>query len=172
MIDVADNAADNQIFIDFLSQIRAYFNANRTRNAPAFQSLILAGVHGIKHLKIKITKNAADQPSENDKENNSPWNIATDFLLDMSFDPKGIAGMLLSYENDFHTGMDIDVLAELLYEYTSGYPYLVFRICNIIDERLAGSKVYPTMSLAWSRSGFWKPLKFCNQNPTAYLILC
>ena len=159
MIDEADNAANNQIFIDFLSQIRAYFNANRTRKVPAFQSVIFAGVHDIKHLKIKIRENAADQSSENDSENNSPWNIATDFLLDMSFDPKGIAGMLLSYENDHHTGMDTEVLAELIYEYTSGYPYLVSRICNIIDERLVGSKVYPTMRLAWSRSGFLEAIK-------------
>lgn len=43
----------------------------------------------------------------------------------MSFNVADIAGMLGEYENDHHTGMDIDVMAELIYDYTSGYPVLV-----------------------------------------------
>ncbi len=42
LIDEVDTATNNQVFIDFLAQLRAYYlNKNRT---AAFQSVILAGV--------------------------------------------------------------------------------------------------------------------------------
>lgn len=46
------------------------------------------------------------------KENksNSTWNIAADFLVNMSFSAEDIFGMLSDYENDFHVGMDITQL--------------------------------------------------------------
>ncbi|KPA13822.1 9-O-acetyl-N-acetylneuraminate esterase, partial [Candidatus Magnetomorum sp. HK-1] len=40
------------------------------------------------------------------------------------------------YENDYHTGMDIKSMAKKIREYTSGYPYLVSKLCYIIDEKL------------------------------------
>lgn len=52
MIDETDSASNNQVFIDFLSQIRGYY-LNRDAE-PAFQSVILAGVYDIKNLKRKI----------------------------------------------------------------------------------------------------------------------
>ena len=33
-------------------------------------------------------------------------------------------GMLQLYEDDYQTGMNVHKMAELLYDYTSGYPYL------------------------------------------------
>lgn len=157
MIDEVDSAANNQVFVDFLAQLRGYY-LKRTRNGtPAFQSVILAGVHDIKHLKrkIKLATEEADGPDGH----NSPWNIATDFLVDMSFDQNGIAGMLREYENDHHTGMDVEEIAGLIYEYTSGYPYLVSRICNIIDERVQRNKSYVKYELAWTKTGFLEAMK-------------
>ena len=43
--------------------------------------------------------------------------------------------MLDEYETDHHTGMNILGMAEHLYDYTSGYPYLVSRLCKMIDEK-------------------------------------
>jgi hypothetical protein len=54
---------------------------------------------------------------------NSPWNIAADFDIDMSFSAKEIETMLVDYENDYHTGMDISTIAQEIRFYTSGYPY-------------------------------------------------
>lgn len=71
-----------------------------------------------------------------DRVKNSPWNIATDFNVDMTFHPEEIAQMLGDYENDRHTVMDIKAISEEIYKYTSGYPYLVSAICKIIDERM------------------------------------
>lgn len=67
---------------------------------------------------------------------NSPWNIAADFDIDMSLSESGIQGMLDEYEEDHHTGMDTAQIAKQIRAYTSGYPYLVSRICEVIDQKL------------------------------------
>lgn len=52
MIDEVDSATNNQVFLDFLSQLRGYYIDRDV--TPAFQSVILAGVYDIKNLKQKI----------------------------------------------------------------------------------------------------------------------
>ena len=114
MIDEVDSSTNNQVFLDFLAQIRsAYLERDEI---PAFQSVILAGVYDVKNLKRKL------RPDDSQK-GNSPWNIAADFLVDMSFSAGDIAGMLAEYEADFGTGMDVEEMAGLIYDYTSGYPF-------------------------------------------------
>ena len=125
IIDEVDNASNNQVFLDFLAQLRGYY-LNRTQR-PTFQSVILAGVHDIRNLRQKIR-------SDTEHKHNSPWNIASPFDIDMSFSPDDIAGMLTDYENDHHTGMDIADISQLIYDYTSGYPVLVAEFCKIMDE--------------------------------------
>lgn len=150
MIDEVDTAANNQVFLDFLAQLRAtYLDRDET---PAFQSVILAGVYDIRNIRRKL---------RNDKEHmeNSPWNIAADFLVNMSFTAEDIAGLLQEYEADYHTNMDVGQMADILFDYTSGYPYLVSRLCKFIDERVAGSKEFPDKNSAWTRNGFLSALK-------------
>lgn len=127
IVDEADSATNNQVFLDFLSQVRGYY-IDRDE-IPFFQSVILAGVYDVKNLKRKIIEGAEHKV-------NSPWNIAADFLVNMSFSPADIAGMLKTYEEDYHTGMDVENIADLIYDYTSGYPFLVSGICKIMDERI------------------------------------
>jgi len=52
MIDEVDSAANNQVFLDFLAQLRGYY-MKRTR-LPAFQSVIFAGVYDVKNIRRKI----------------------------------------------------------------------------------------------------------------------
>ena len=66
MIDEVDSASNNQVFIDFLAQLRVYYLNRESR--PIFHSVILAGVYDIKNLKLKI------RPDE-EHQYNSPWNI-------------------------------------------------------------------------------------------------
>jgi hypothetical protein len=54
----------------------------------------------------------------------------------MSFSAPEIATMLNEYEADYHTGMDIKALSEKLRAWTGGYPFLVSRLCQIIDKNL------------------------------------
>jgi hypothetical protein len=54
----------------------------------------------------------------------------------MSFCAEDIATMLIEYEDDHKTGMNFYEVSENIYEFTSGYPYPVSDICNIIDEKL------------------------------------
>ena len=145
IIDEVDSASNNQVFLDFLSQLRGYYIDRDV--TPAFQSVILAGVYDIKNIKRKIR-------SDGEHKNNSPWNIAAKFRVDMSFSQKDIAGMLEEYEQDYRTGMNIADMAELLYEYTSGYPYLVSWLCKCIDEEITGSTEFPDRKSAWTKAGF------------------
>ena len=144
MIDEVDTAAENQIFIDFLAQLRECYLSREDKDTPAFQSVILAGVTDVKHLKKKIRpENAHYDPNVRRTvgphalgKENSPWNIAADFTIDMSLSEDGIKGMLDEYEADHHTGMDAKEIARLIREYTDGYPFLVSRICQLIDEEV------------------------------------
>ena len=131
-IDEVDSATNNQVFLDFLAQLRDGYLRRQSRGIPTFKSVILAGVTDIKSLKRKIRPDEA-------RKFNSPWNIAADFNIDMSLSVEGIKEMLDEYENDHHTGMDTAKMAQEIYAYTSGYPFLVSRICQIIDTDLVDS---------------------------------
>lgn len=127
IIDEIDSATNNQVFLDFLAQLRLQYLNRDTKGAAAFQSVILAGVTDVKNMKRKL------RPDEAHKFN-SPWNIAADFNVDMSFNQSDIAGMLKEYEADHHTGMDLEAVAQTIEGYTSGYPFLVSRICQLLDD--------------------------------------
>ena len=150
IIDEIDSATNNQVFLDFLAQLRGYYIHRKKR--ATFQSVILAGVHDVKNLKQKIH-------TEEEHKLNSPWNIAADFNVDMSFSVSDIKGMLLEYEEDHQTGMNIELIAGLIYDYTSGYPFLVSRICKIIDEKLAGSAKFQDYAGDWTLNGVSEAVK-------------
>lgn len=127
IIDEVDSASNNQVFIDFLAQLRGYYL--HRQDMPIFRSVILAGVYDVKNPKLKL------RPDE-EHQYNSPWNIAASFDVDMDFSAGQIAEMLREYEADHQTCMDILAVAEEIYQYTSGYPYLVSLVCKTIDETL------------------------------------
>ncbi|MCD8023593.1 MAG: ATP-binding protein, partial [Lachnospiraceae bacterium] len=97
--------------------------------------------------------------SDDSLRSNSPWNIAADFDVDMSFSVTDIEGMLDEYESDYHTGMEMHEIAELIFDYTSGYPVLVSRICKLLDEKIAGSREFPDKRSAWTKEGFYEAEK-------------
>ena len=150
MIDEVDSASNNQVFIDFLAQLRSYY-LNRDKT-PIFHSVILAGVYDIKNLKLKLRP-------ESEHQYNSPWNIAAKFNINMGFSSSQIRGMLEEYEADYHTGMDTETVAEEIYQYTSGYPVLVSSICKYIDEELLDEDAMETPAKAWSTEGIEKAVK-------------
>lgn len=143
MIDEVDSASNNQVFIDFLAQLRGYYL--HRQDMPIFHAVILASVYDIKNLKLKI------RPDE-EHQYNSPWNIAASFDMDMDFSAGQIAEMLREYEADHQTGMDIPAMAEEIYQYTSGYPYLVSLVCKTMDETLQ-TKEYAAGRYWWTKEG-------------------
>lgn len=150
IIDEVDTASNNQVFLDFLAQLRAaYIDSDET---PTFQSVILSGVYDIRNIKRKIR-------SDEEHKMNSPWNIAADFEVDMSFSAEDIGGMLEQYEADCHTGMNVREMSTLLYDYTSGYPFLVSRLCKLIDETIIGIADIGDKKAAWTKNGFLEALK-------------
>ncbi len=160
IVDEVDSAANNQVFLDFLAQLRGYYI--HREEIPTFQSVILAGVYDVKNIQRKI------RPGEAHKAN-SPWNIAAEFNVKMSFSAAEIAGMLEDYEADHLTGMAIDEMAGLIYDYTSGYPYLVSRLCKLIDENISESDLFPTKGVAWTKAGFLEALgRLLNESNTLF----
>lgn len=127
MIDEVDKSTDNQIFLNFLGMLRNKYLDARSGRDLTFKSVILAGVYDVKNLKLKIRP-------DTEKKYNSPWNVASDFHVDMSFSPAEISTMLQEYEADHHTGMNIREISRELYFYTSGHPFLVSRLCKWVDE--------------------------------------
>lgn len=145
MIDEVDSATNNQVFLDFLAQLRGYY-INRNRFAT-FQSVILAGVCDIRNLKRKM------RPDEEHKDN-SPWNIAADFDIDMSFSVKQIRDMLTDYAADHYMDIDTAAIAGEIYDYTSGYPYLVSRLCQLLDEMYTAG-----MHDSWTHAGILEAVR-------------
>jgi hypothetical protein len=137
MIDEVDKTSNNRVFLHFIGMLRDKFLAREKEKGYTFHSVILAGVYDIKNIKWKMLTEGTYLPAAaENKIYNSPWNIAVNFNVDMSFNPAEIASMLTEYENDQHTGLDITVIADEIYKYTNGYPFLVSAICQIIDEIL------------------------------------
>lgn len=123
MIDEVDKSSNNQLFFSFLGLLRRKYLLRNEGQDHTFHSVILAGVHDVTF------------PGDEYKYN-SPWNIATDFNVDMSFSKEEIITMLDDYTENKRVNLDKEYFAERLYFYTSGYPFLVSKLCKIIDENI------------------------------------
>ena len=136
IIDEADEASNNELFVRFLKMLRDKYLFRNAGDDFTFHSVILAGVYDVRNLKQKMVLSGKYKPGTGESLMNSPWNIAVDFNIDMSFSAKEIETMLVEYENDHHTEMNISEIAQEIRFYTSGYPYLVSRICWLIETEL------------------------------------
>jgi energy-coupling factor transporter ATP-binding protein EcfA2 len=138
MIDEVDKSSSNQLFVSFLAMLRdKYLSRNELKT---FHSVVLAGLHDVKTLKLKL------RPDE-ERKFNSPWNIAADYKVDMNLQVAEIKPMLEDYCSDRGIEMDTDAIAERLFYYTSGYPFLVSKFCKTIDEEILPEKNTPTWTL-------------------------
>jgi hypothetical protein len=127
LIDEVDKSSNNQLFVNFLAMLREKYLAQLEGLDKTFYSIVLVGVHDVKTLKWKLRP-------EDEKKFNSPWNIAADFKVDMNFYPPEIIPMLEEYATEKTVKMDFQAIAERLFYYTSGYPFLVSKLCKMLDE--------------------------------------
>lgn len=146
IIDEVDKASDNQLFLSFLGMLRTKYLQAAEKRDLSFKSVILAGVHDIKNLKLKLR-------TDDERKYNSPWNIAVNFNIDMNCNSKEIESMIIEYCNENDLYMNTEQIAEKIYYYTSGYPFLVSRLCQIIDEEITSEKCI------WSNAIIEKSLK-------------
>jgi hypothetical protein len=137
LIDEVDKSSNNQIFLHFLGVLRNKYLARNAGDGHTFHSVILAGVNDIKNIKQKMITSGTHTQSSGEGIYNSPWNIAANFDVDMSFNPAEIETMLVEYESEHATKMNTTEISEEIYAYTGGYPFLVSRLCKIIDEKLS-----------------------------------
>lgn len=146
-IDEVDKSSNNQLFLSLLGMLRNKYLLRNSGKDYTFKSVILAGVHDVKTLKLKLRP-------DDERKYNSPWNIAVDFDVDMSFCSEEIETMLVDYARDYDFNMDTKALSERIYFFTSGYPYLVSRICQHIDE-----KFYSEDKKPWTLEDIDKSIK-------------
>lgn len=93
LIDEVDKCSDNQVFLNFLGLLRNKYLDMQEENETSFHNVILAGVYDVKNLKLKLR-------ADEEKKYNSPWNIAADFQIDMSYSVNEITKMLEEYSAD------------------------------------------------------------------------
>ena len=153
LIDEVDKSSGNRVFMQFLGVLRNKFLSMSAGKDLTFKSVILAGVNDIKNIKLKIR-------DENDRAFNSPWNVAADFRIDMSFSTEEIETMLKEYVNETGISMDVKLMSKEIRNFTSGYPYLVSRLCKNIDEYLHRD---------WTLGGIHKSIKMTlNEHNTLF----
>lgn len=140
IIDEVDKSANNQLFLDFLGMLRTKYLKRSEGEDYTFHSVVLAGVHDIKTLKTKV------RPDDQEKFN-SPWNIAVDFKVDLSLFPEEIISMLADYAKEKNVKIEPRTTAEKIFYYTSGYPFLVSKLCKTIDEEILPKKKNPVWEL-------------------------
>jgi len=129
IVDEVDKASNNQLFVSFLGMLRDKY-LRQDQGEITFHSVILAGVHDVKSLKLRLR-------DDGERKLNSPWNIAADFNVDMSFSAAEITPMLEDYARERGVSLDAPALAERIHYYTNGYPFLVSKLCKNIDEEAA-----------------------------------
>ncbi len=149
LIDEVDKASDNQTFLHFLGMLREKYLSRKAGEDYTFTSVILAGVYDVKNIKLRMQEKGFVSVQEGEGKYNSPWNIAANFNIDMSFSVSEISFMLSDYESEHHTGMDLEHVSLEIWTYTHGYPFLVSRICQEIDET----------GLPWKDSGIQSAVK-------------
>lgn len=133
LIDEVDASSNYDPFLSLLATLRTkYLNRDKPEHRT-FHSIVLAGVHDIKSLKFKLR-------NPEDTQTNSPWNIAVDFKVVMEFYPNEIAYMLRQYSEAEGVTMDVEAISERLYYHTSGYPFLVSKLCKNIAEDILPTK--------------------------------
>ncbi len=179
LIDEVDEVSNNELFLSFLGMLRKKYLSALDGEDSTFKSVILAGVYDIKNLQNKIRPELEHQynspwsvPIRNAnrgrrpalrrrriKMAGSPWNIAADFTVDMSFHADEIEVMLNEYRTDYALDFDTAWFSKQIYAYTSGYPFLVSRMCWLLDMRVSKEPDFGTKQAAWTREGFQRAVK-------------
>ena len=141
LIDECDESSNNDVFLKFLGVLRNKYLLRTVERDVTFKSVILAGVHDIKNLRYKVRGDGEEQP-------NSPWNIAEDFKVDMSFDESEIQSLLEDYLSEHpNIKMDVSLIASKIHYFTNGYPFFVSYLCKMIDEDFEGDDKWSVHNL-------------------------
>ena len=128
-IDEVDKNSNNQLFLSFIGMLRNKYLYRESGRDFTFKSVVLVGLYDVKSLKLKLR-------SDEEAKYNSPWNIAVNFDVDMSFSVSEICSIIQEYAIDNKLDMNTEEISSEIYFFTSGYPYLVSKVCQIIDEKI------------------------------------
>jgi hypothetical protein len=129
LIDEVDRSGNNEVFLRFLGLLRNKYLSVLRGSGKTFDSVILAGLHDVKILKSRLRP-------EDDQQFNSPWNIASEYPVDLSLSVLEIIPMLEEYQDASKISMDTALIAEKLIWFTAGYPFLVSKLCKMLAENI------------------------------------
>ena len=102
LVDNADRFINPRL-LEFLCYLRAGYQAREMfMDNIFFHSAIIASQKNITNLPAEIEE----------CKYNSPWNVAADYKLDMTFNPQEISTMLADYESENHIGFDINEISQ------------------------------------------------------------
>jgi hypothetical protein len=173
LIDEVDKTSNNQLFINFLGLLRNKYLEREI--FPTFHSVVLAGVHDVRSLKLKMRP-------DSEQRYNSPWNIAEEFTIDMTLQVDEIVPMLEEYAKDKGLYLDAPSIASRIFYFSSGYPFLVSKLCKVFDEKILPSKTEKNWSLddldqavartvKENNTNFESPIKNLENNPDLYQLV-
>jgi AAA-like domain len=152
LIDEVDKSSNNDLFVNFLALLRAKYLAQDKEKT--FHSVVLTGLHDVKTLKLRLRP-------EDARSYNSPWNIAVAYKVNMNLNPTEIKSMLDDYAQAEAVTMDTQAIADLLFYYTSGYPYLTSHLCKIIAEDILPAKT----AKEWAANDVFKAFRLLSKEP-------
>ncbi|SDL04957.1 AAA-like domain-containing protein [Halanaerobium congolense] len=133
IIDEVDKSSNNQLFLDFLGMLRSKYLLQQQRQDLSFKSVVLAGVHNVKNLKLKLR-------ADEEHKYNSPWNIASEFKVKLELETAEIKSMLKDYAGEREVAMNLEEIAGKLHFYSSGLPFLVSKLAEIIESEILAAK--------------------------------
>lgn len=119
IIDEVDKCKNEVLIGKFLEMLKKKYSLMREGIESSFKSVVLAGIHDIRNINVE-----------------SPFNIAITLDVDMSFSIEEISTMLLDYNKANKLELNIEEIATVIYKYTNGYPFLVSKVCQVIDEKI------------------------------------
>lgn len=77
--------------------------------------------------------------------------IVAGYAVGANLTKLGIQDRLEQYEAKLHAGMDVQAMAKLIWEFTEGHPFLVQRICELLEREV--TERMGSASRAWTDEG-------------------
>ncbi|MDR2752528.1 MAG: ATP-binding protein [Clostridiales bacterium] len=158
-LDDMDAAKDSETFPHFLGML-SYGLPSRTATLwGALKCLILVSVADLKSFTFNT--DPRNQPKI--------CSAAVPFEHDMSLPPGEILEMIEEYKDDHRLKFDTPYMSSLLTMYTSGYPFLVSKLCALIHDQVGEAGKFADLDASWTHEGLIAALKILDSDPNVPL---
>ena len=161
LIDEVDNLLRYDLFIEFLEKLKYYYTVKLSNKYKSMiRSIVLVGVRDFDRI---FSNRACERTLYVD---NIQWNSEFISHVDLSLNQHNIEQMICEYKEEQHLSFEHKYIAEQIYAYTFGYPFLVSKLCEIIDSKISLDPEFGSKTQAWTQKGVLKALDLllCSKN--------